>query len=117
MTATLLRRSLPQLLALALLALACQPLLGQDKSAKPSLQQADRALLQKLLQRVETLEAELNQRLAASEATIRARTTEAMGNVRTIAGETASAIVERLTGQAPDQASLNRALDATSAVH
>lgn len=64
-----------------------------------------------------TLEAELNQRLAASEATIRARTTEAMGNVRTIAGETASAIVERLTGQAPDQASLNRALDATPAVH
>ena len=28
-----------------------------------------------------------------------------MGNVRVIAGETASAIVERLTGQAPDQAS------------
>ena len=40
-----------------------------------------------------------------------------MGNVRAIAGETASAIVERLTGQAPDQASLNRALDATPAVH
>ncbi len=64
-----------------------------------------------------TLEAELNQRIAASEATIRARTTEAMGNVRAIAGETASAIVERLTGQAPDQLSLNRALDATPAVH
>ncbi|MBD8907889.1 F0F1 ATP synthase subunit B [Methylorubrum zatmanii] len=61
------------------------------------------------------LEAELNQKLAASEATIRSRTAEAMGNVRTIAGETASAIVERLTGQAPDQASLNRALDATPA--
>lgn len=63
------------------------------------------------------LEAELNERLAASEATIRARTTEAMGNVRAIAGETASAIVERLTGQAPDQAALNRALDRSAAVH
>ncbi|CAO4164375.1 F0F1 ATP synthase subunit B [Methylorubrum populi] len=61
------------------------------------------------------LEAELNQKLAASEAIIQSRTAEAMGNVRTIAGETASAIVERLTGQAPDQASLNRALDATPA--
>ncbi len=40
-----------------------------------------------------------------------------MGNVRSIAGETASAIVERLTGKAPDQSTLNRALDATPAVH
>lgn len=60
------------------------------------------------------LEAELNTKLAAAETTIRSRTDAAMGNVRTIAGETASAIVERLTGQAPDQASLNRALDATA---
>jgi len=61
-----------------------------------------------------TLEAELNQRLAASETTIRGRTEQAMGNVRTIAGETATAIVERLTGQAPDQASVERALNATA---
>ncbi len=59
-------------------------------------------------------EAELNQRLAASEQTIRERTEAAMGNVRGIASETASAIVERLTGQAPDQASLDRALNATA---
>lgn len=64
-----------------------------------------------------TLEAELNQKLAASEATIRQRTAEAMGNVRGIAGETASAIVERLTGKAPDPATLNRALDGTPALH
>lgn len=63
------------------------------------------------------LEAELNQKLAASEATIRNRTAEAMGNVRGIAGETASAIVERLTGQAPDQASLDRALDRAATAH
>ena len=37
-----------------------------------------------------------------------------MGNVRSIAGETAAAIVERLTGQVPDRASLDRALDATA---
>jgi F-type H+-transporting ATPase subunit b len=37
-----------------------------------------------------------------------------MGNVRSIAGEAASAIVERLTGQAPDRATLDRALDATA---
>jgi F-type H+-transporting ATPase subunit b len=60
------------------------------------------------------LEEQLNAKLAASEATIRTRTEAAMDNVRSIAGEAASAIVERLTGQAPDRASLDRALDATA---
>jgi F-type H+-transporting ATPase subunit b len=64
-----------------------------------------------------SLEAELNQKLAAAEATIRTRTTEAMGNVRGIAGETASAIVERLTGRAPDQTALDRALDRAVTAH
>lgn len=65
--------------------------------------------------RRKALESELNDKLVASEATIRSRTAEAMANVRGIASETASAIVERLTGHAPDQASLDRALD--GAVH
>ena len=60
------------------------------------------------------LEEELNAKISTSEATIRARTEAAMGNVRSIAGEAATAIVERLTGQAPDRASLERALDATA---
>jgi len=60
------------------------------------------------------LEAELNTKLSTAEATIRTRTEAAMGNVRSIAGEAATAIVERLTGQAPDPATLNRALDATA---
>ncbi len=60
------------------------------------------------------LEAELNAKLVAAEATIRTRTEAAMGNVRSIAGEAASAIVKRLTGQAPDRATLDRALDATA---
>ena len=59
------------------------------------------------------LEAELAERLAASEATIRARTAEAMGNVRDIAADTASAIIERLTAQAPDRAAIDAALDRT----
>jgi len=47
------------------------------------------------------LEAELHERLAAAEKSIAATRTAAMGNVGTIAGDTASAIVERLIGKAP----------------
>ena len=63
--------------------------------------------------RRKAVEAELAAKLNAAEATIRARTNEAMGNVRGIAADTASAIVERLTGQAPDRAALDAALDRT----
>lgn len=47
------------------------------------------------------LEAELHERLAAAEKSIAATRTAAMGNVGTIAADTASAIVERLIGQTP----------------
>jgi len=47
------------------------------------------------------LEAELHERLLAAEKTIAATRTAAMGNVGSIAGDTASAIVERLIGKAP----------------
>ncbi|HML07506.1 MAG TPA: F0F1 ATP synthase subunit B' [Xanthobacteraceae bacterium] len=47
------------------------------------------------------LEAQLHERLAAAERSIAATRTAAMANVRTIAAETATAIVERLTGAAP----------------
>ena len=56
-------------------------------------------------------EADLSEKLAASEKTIRESTERAMGNVRGIAAETASAIVERLTGKAPEKADLDKALD------
>lgn len=59
------------------------------------------------------LEATLATRIAESEATIRSRTAEAMGNVRGIAAEAAGAIVERLTGRAPDSAAIHAALDRT----
>jgi F-type H+-transporting ATPase subunit b len=47
------------------------------------------------------LETELNAKLAKAEKTIAATKTAAMSNVRSIAVDTASAIVERLTGTAP----------------
>jgi F-type H+-transporting ATPase subunit b len=47
------------------------------------------------------LEAELHEKLAAAEKSIEATRTSAMGNVGSIAKDTASAIVERLIGKAP----------------
>ncbi len=47
------------------------------------------------------LEAQLHEKLAAAEQSIAATRTAAMGNVASIAAETASAIVERLIGTAP----------------
>jgi F-type H+-transporting ATPase subunit b len=63
--------------------------------------------------RRKALEAELNRKIADSEATISARTAAAMASVRGIAADTAAAIVERLTGRAPDRAAIEAALDAT----
>ena len=61
------------------------------------------------------LEAELHERLAVAEKTISARAQEAMASVRGIAADTATAIVERLTGQAPDRRTVEAALDRTLA--
>jgi F-type H+-transporting ATPase subunit b len=47
------------------------------------------------------LEAQLHEKLAAAEKSIAATRSSAMGNVGTIAADTASAIVERLIGKAP----------------
>jgi F-type H+-transporting ATPase subunit b len=59
------------------------------------------------------LEADLAEKLAAAEATIRSRTQDAMSNVRSIASEAASAIVERITGRAPDPSAIEAALERT----
>jgi F-type H+-transporting ATPase subunit b len=61
------------------------------------------------------LEADLNKRLAEAEATITAKKTEAMSHVRGIAVETASAIVERLTGKTPAPQVVEAALDQAQA--
>ncbi len=50
-----------------------------------------------------SLEAQLHERLAAAERSIAATRAAAMGNVGSIAAETAAAIVERLIGLAPSQ--------------
>jgi len=56
------------------------------------------------------LEAQLHERLAAAEQSIAKSRTAAMGNVNTIASETASAIVERLIGQRPQPEEIAAAL-------
>ncbi len=57
------------------------------------------------------LEADLNQRLAEAEATISAKKAEAMSHVDAIARDTASAIIERLTGKAPAPQKVEAALN------
>ena len=85
--------------------------------ARAIAQETRNSLSQETDAKRKALEGELNARIADSEATIRSRSAEAMGNVRGIASETAAAIVERLTGQTPDQASLDRALDRAATAH
>ena len=58
-----------------------------------------------------SLEAQLNAKLADAEKSIAATKATAMTNVRGISVDTASAIVERLTGAAPAGPSVNDAVD------
>jgi F-type H+-transporting ATPase subunit b len=79
--------------------------------AKAIAQETRDALMAESGARRKTLEAELAERTAAAEATISARTAEAMASVRGIAADAAAAIVERLTGKAPERAAVEAALD------
>lgn len=83
-------------------------------NAKAIAQQTRDTLAAEADARRKQIEAELAERLAGSEATLRTRTAEAMGNVREIAGDTAQAIVERLTARVPDRAAIDAALDRLS---
>jgi F-type H+-transporting ATPase subunit b len=58
------------------------------------------------------LESELHDRIAAAEQSIGKSRSDAMSNVRTIAADTAAAIVERLIGQRPREDEVAAALDA-----
>jgi F-type H+-transporting ATPase subunit b len=60
-----------------------------------------------------TLEERLSVKLADAEKTIASTRETAMRNVRGIAAEAASAIVQRLTGVAPDGKSVDNAVDAS----
>jgi len=59
------------------------------------------------------LEANLATKLADAEKTIAATRTTAMGNVRSIASDAAAAIVQRLTGVAPDSKAVDSAVEAS----
>ena len=60
-----------------------------------------------------TLEQRLAVKLAEAEKTIASTRTTAMSNVRSIAADAAAAIVQRLTGIAPDKKSVNAAVKAS----
>jgi F-type H+-transporting ATPase subunit b len=60
-----------------------------------------------------TLEERLSIKLAEAEKTIAATREAAMSNVRSIASDAAIAIVQRLTGLAPDRRTVNKAVDAS----
>jgi F-type H+-transporting ATPase subunit b len=60
-----------------------------------------------------TLEGRLSQKLADAEKTIASTREAAMSNVRGIATDAAAAIVQRLTGVAPDNTSVGQAVDAS----
>jgi F-type H+-transporting ATPase subunit b len=62
-------------------------------------------------ERRKTLESQLNAKLAEAERTIATTKSTAMANVRGIAVEAASAIVERLVGSAPAAASVESAVE------
>jgi F-type H+-transporting ATPase subunit b len=88
--------------------------LGEARArAKAIAQEARDALAAENDAKRKALEAQLAERLAASEAAISARTAEAMASVRGIAADAATAIIERLTGQAPERAAVEAALDRT----
>ena len=59
------------------------------------------------------LEDQLSAKLAQAEKTIAATRETAMGNVRGIAADAASAIVQRLTGVLPDSKAVSSAVDAS----
>ena len=82
---------------------------ARDK-AKAIAQETRDALMAESDAKRKALEAQLAEKIAASEATISARTAEAMASVRGIAAEAATAIVERLTGKAPERATVEAAL-------
>ncbi|WP_375458791.1 F0F1 ATP synthase subunit B' [uncultured Enterovirga sp.] len=90
-----------------------QSLAEARASSKAIAQETRNRLTAETETRRKALEADLAEKLAAAEATIRSGTEAAMSNVRSIASEAASAIVERLTGRAPDPNAVESALERT----
>ncbi len=79
-------------------------------AAQATAQEARSAVAVQAESERKTLEVALAAKLAAAEAQIVAGKTAAMANVKTIAADAASAIVQQLTGRAPDRAAIDGAL-------
>jgi F-type H+-transporting ATPase subunit b len=92
---------------------AYEKALAEAKAKAQSLAQKTRDKLATESEEKRTkLEADLAERLANAEKTIATRKAEAMTNVREIAEEAASAMVERLSGSQPPKGAVSAALDA-----
>jgi F-type H+-transporting ATPase subunit b len=91
---------------------AYEKALAEAKGRAQALAQETRAKLSAESEaKRKVLEADLAKRMAEAEASIAATKAQAMGNVRGIAIETASAIVERLIGKAPAPQAVEAAID------
>lgn len=89
---------------------AYEQALGDARAKAQGIAQETRATLAaESDERRKALEADLSAKLAESDTAIRATTEAAMANVREVASDAAGAIVERLTGRAPDRAALDAA--------
>lgn len=86
--------------------------LAEAKARAQALAQETRAKLTAQSEaKRKALEADLSQRLAEAEASIASTKAQAMSNVRTIARDTATAIVERFTGRTPSPQAVDSALE------
>jgi F-type H+-transporting ATPase subunit b len=81
--------------------------------AQAEIAAAARAAREAATRRAAALNERLEAELRAAEARIDAARREAMGALREVAGETARAMIERLTGRPPGSAAIEAALDAT----
>jgi F-type H+-transporting ATPase subunit b len=81
-------------------------------AAQATAQETHRALAAEADAKRHALESELATKMAAAETQIAASKASAMSNVNTIATDAAHAIVEHLTGRAPDRAAIEAALAA-----
>jgi F-type H+-transporting ATPase subunit b len=95
---------------------AYEKALAEAKTSAQALAQETRAKLSAESEiKRKALEADLNKRLAGAEASIAQTKAQAMGNVRGIAADTATAIVERIIGRPPAPQTVEAALDQTKA--
>ncbi|MGH7078858.1 MAG: F0F1 ATP synthase subunit B', partial [Acetobacteraceae bacterium] len=81
--------------------------------AQAGIAAATQAAREQAARQAETLNARLEGELREAEGRIAAARREAMGAVGVVARETASAMIARLTGRAPGEAVLQRAIEAS----